>query len=124
MRFAIISAYATTGERWNPAREEAADAQLLAAICAYGVWHTRVTGYSPTTGHTEPGWAVELPFETACLLGKTFAQDAIYWVDEDTLSVSSCVGNLASALAGGFRARIDVPVPAECLGTSAPNTAV
>lgn len=106
-RFAIISAGATTGERWDPARETAADARLLATIRAHGVWHARVTGYSPTTGHAEPSWAVALPLATACALGATFAQDAIYWVDGDALVVGRCTGDPTWEPVGAFRARVD-----------------
>ncbi|MBM3885374.1 MAG: DUF3293 domain-containing protein [Gemmatimonadetes bacterium] len=108
-RFAIISASATTGERWDPAREAAADARLLATIRAHEVWYARVTGYSPTTAHAEPSWAVALARATACELGATFAQDAIYWVDGDALVVGRCTGDPAWEPVGAFRARVDAP---------------
>jgi hypothetical protein len=106
-RFAIISAHATTGERWDAAREVTADAALHAALLARGAWMTRVTGYSPTTEHAEPSWAAAIPFDAACDLGATFHQDAIYWVDGDTLGVSRCTGDRTIVPVGAFRARID-----------------
>jgi hypothetical protein len=106
-RFAIISAHATTGERWDATREVTADAALHAALLARGAWMTRVTGYSPTTEHAEPSWAAAIPFDAACDLGATFHQDAIYWVDGDTLGVSRCTGDRTIVPVGAFRARID-----------------
>ena len=105
--FAIVSAYATTGERWDAAREATADAALHAALLTRGAWVSRVTGYSPTTGHAEPSWAAAIPFDAACDLGATFHQDAIYWVDGDALGVSRCTGDRTVVPVGAFRARVD-----------------
>lgn len=106
-RFAIISACATTGERWEAAREAAADEALHVALMARGAWVARVTGYSPQTGHAEPSWAAAIPFDAACTLGAAFAQDAIYWVEGDALGVSRCVGDRTLVPVGGFRERVD-----------------
>lgn len=106
-RFAIISACATTGEHWDAAREAAADAALHAALVARGLWVARITGYSPETGHAEPSWAAAMPLADAVALGADFAQDAIYWVDGDVLSVHRCRGDGATAPVGLFRERLD-----------------
>ncbi len=49
-----------------------------------------MTGYSPSSGHAESGWAVGLAFDVACEIGTLFKQDAIYFVIEDQLYVSFC----------------------------------
>lgn len=105
--FVILTAYATTGERWDAAREEAADAALRDTLQALGVWHTRLTGYAPETGHAEPGWAAALPFEAGCDLGLRFAQDAIYVVAGDALGVTYCDARRSVVPVGAFRARLD-----------------
>jgi hypothetical protein len=53
--FAIITAYATTGEVWSDAENEAADRALYAELCRQSQMIRRITGYSPSTGHAEPG---------------------------------------------------------------------
>jgi hypothetical protein len=89
-RFAIITAYATTGEHWKEEENRLADRKLKKRFERADQWHARVTGYSPTSGHEEPGWAVALGFDAACDLGRQFKQDAIYWVEADRLYISYC----------------------------------
>lgn len=89
-KFALITGYATTGEVWSDARNRQANDALEKVLIATGNWMAPITGYSPFTGHAEPGWAVELPFEKCCDLGVQFLQDAIYFVEGGTLYVSPC----------------------------------
>ena len=56
--FAIITAYATTGETWSEERNRAADLELESELRATGSCMRRITGYDPDTGHAEPGWAI------------------------------------------------------------------
>jgi hypothetical protein len=106
--FVIVTAYATTGERWTSAENEAADLRLTAELQQLGIWKARVTGYSPTSGHAEPGWAADIPFDAACDLGLRYRQDAIYHVAGDTLSVSLCDGRRKLVAVGPFRGRVRV----------------
>jgi hypothetical protein len=104
--FTIVSAYATTGEEWLPDRSQAADEALGRELAGLGVWVTRVVGYSPTTGHSEPSWAAELSVEEGRRLGQQFHQDAIFSVAGDQLTVSSCRDEQSVNL-GSFLARLD-----------------
>lgn len=104
--FAIITAYATTGEAWTNSENEAADKRLEAKLRQQESWLRRLTGYSPVTGHSEPGWAVALSFEVACNLGQQFRQDAIYYIVGDVLHVSFCDQRRAQVLIGPFRSRV------------------
>ena len=88
--FAIITAFATTGEQWSEAENTAADDALRHNLEQRDVWLRRLTGYSPTSGHEEPGWAVTVDPETACEIGRQFRQDAIYFVKHGTLYVTRC----------------------------------
>lgn len=106
-RFVIVSAYATTGTSWSAERNEAADRRLQGVLQARTTWVRRLTGYSPTTGHAEPGWAADLPFEEACDLGRAFLQDAIYVVLGDELLVSRCDERRRPEPVGSFRERLD-----------------
>jgi hypothetical protein len=105
--FAIITAFQTTGEQWLEAQNQEADARLLAVIHETGRWHTRLTGFSPDTGHAEPGWAIEISFDEACLIGEKFLQDAIFFVECDTLFVSHCMAEHRMKIyVGSFMERI------------------
>jgi hypothetical protein len=106
--FVIITAYAPTGQRWSDAENVAADQKLSAEIEALGVWHLRIAGYSPDTGHAEPGWAVELPIEDGRGIGRQFKQDAIFVVRADALGYVSCSGDGKVIWFGAFRERVDV----------------
>ena len=105
-RFAIITAWATTGTSWPLPENEAADQRLEHEIAIRGLWHQRLIGYSPSTDHAESGWAVDLPFEVACDLGLKFAQDAIYFVEGDWLYVSYCDSRRQLVFVGMFRSRL------------------
>lgn len=106
--FVIVTAYATTGERWTSAANKAADRRLTEELQQLGIWKARVTGYSPTSGHAESGWAADIPFDAACDLGLRYRQDAIYHVSGDTLSVSFCDGRRKLVAVGPFRERVRV----------------
>lgn len=106
--FVIITAYATTGEQWSDEENARADEALRRRLVELGGWVARVTGYDPATGHSEPGWAVEIDEATGVGLGKEFRQDAIYRVEGGRLAVVSCVGKGVAAV-GGFRERVDSP---------------
>jgi hypothetical protein len=106
-RFAIITAYATTGETWTEERNQAADEKLRDRLSAFGLSPLRVTGCSPDLRHQEPGWAVETNLFQALALGREFLQDAIYWVEGDRLGVVSChTGKVVSV--GTFRQRVSL----------------
>lgn len=104
--FAIITAFATTGETWTVEQNESADRALEDELQASGRCYQRLTGYSPTTGHAEPGWAVEMTLSDACDLGLRYLQHAIYFVSGDELRVILCVEPREWFLIGRFRERL------------------
>jgi hypothetical protein len=106
--FAIVTAYATTGERWSDAANASANRHLVDRVVRSGLWHWPITGYSPTTGHAEPGWGIELDWESACGWGGDFLQDAIYFVAGDELFVSHCDTSRGLISVGPFRERLDL----------------
>lgn len=105
--FAIITAYATTGETWSPERNKEADQRLHAELLARGLRPIRITGYDPDTQHAEPGWAVELPLAEALEMGRRYLQDAIFHVVGDELSVCSCAPEGPCAAVGRFTERLN-----------------
>lgn len=105
-QFAIVTAYATTGERWSDVANADADERLRQQLGASGLWHHRVTGYSPRTAHAEPGWAVAMAPQTARQLATSYLQHAIYTVEDDQLWVLRCEDGYRQAV-GPFPQRLD-----------------
>ena len=105
--FAIITAFATTGDTWSPEQNAAADQALESHLRATATWLHRITGYSPSTTHAEPGWAAAISWNDACNLGLEFLQDAIYWVDHNQLSVTFCDHRRQPIPVAPFSARLD-----------------
>lgn len=104
--FAIITAYATTGETWTDKQNTIADRKLKNTLRTKSEWLPRITGYSPSSGHQEPGWAAAVDFESACNIGKHFKQDAIYFVKNDKLYLSYCDARRALVPVGKFTERL------------------
>jgi hypothetical protein len=104
--FTIITAYATTGEHWSKQQNKAADSALEGKLKEHFDWVKRVTGYSPQTGHSEPGWAVNSDWPKACDLGVQFKQDAIYYVSKNILTVSYCDERRKKVYVGKFLERL------------------
>jgi hypothetical protein len=107
-QFAIITAYATTGEAWPEATNIDADRRLRSTLIGRSGWANRITGHSPSSGHREPGWAAALDHNAACDIGKWFKQDAIYYVSDGKLFVSYCDARRALIPIGGFAERLHI----------------
>lgn len=88
--FAIITAYATTGHTWSPDRNIEADKRLKDHLLASSACIRRLTGYSPSSDHAEPGWAVEISLSEALRIGREFRQDAIYQIRSGDIWVIRC----------------------------------
>jgi len=106
--FAIITAYATTGHKWSEKQNSVADRKLKNTLLVESDWLPRITGFSPTSGHREPGWAAPADLERACEIGKHFKQDAIYYVKSDRLFVSYCDARRALVPVGRFSERLHI----------------
>lgn len=113
--FAIITAHATTGEKWTDRQNAAADDELEKLLREKGAWVHRITGYSPITCHAEPGWTAVLSFEAACDIGTHFRQDAIYFVRGGTLFVSLCDQRRKLIEIGPFHPRLHMSAGMPCV---------
>ena len=124
--FAIITACNPCGHTADDRLNRKLDARLLAKLKEQGCWFSRVIGGSPDFFHAEPGFAVVLTLFTALKVGDDFAQEAIFWVEDDELSVIACRGNAQQKL-GSWRERLArgnaVPRRASCFGTAADGIA-
>lgn len=105
--FVIITAYATTGEVWSDEENRSADLALKSTLSELNRGIRRITGYSPRTNHSEPGWAVEVEIGLAKKIGRNFLQDAIYYVKSDKLWVVGCNPTDRPILVDDFSARLD-----------------
>ena len=105
--FVIITAYPTTGETWDPSKTEEADQKPEEELKFRNTWIIRIEGYSPETGHAEPGWGTTMPIDDACEIGLRYRQDAIFHVKNDLLSVTYCDERRELVNIGSFEARLD-----------------
>ena len=103
--FAILTAWNPRGRSAAVAQNRQSDARLAARLRELGCWHWRVTGGSPDFRHAEPGFAAALPLLAALALGCEFEQEAIFWIENDELSVIACQGDRREEL-GSWRTRL------------------
>ena len=83
--FAILTAYATTGETWTDAQNIAADGQLEAELKKGGHRIHRISGYSKDLDTHEEGWAVVMDLKPAWDLAVKYKQVALFYYQEDEL---------------------------------------
>jgi hypothetical protein len=89
--FAVITACNPLGGGLHKEADAQATIRLEEAIKRAGLGCHQVTGYSADGKHSEPGFAVwGCELDAATQLGREFAQNAIYWVEEGQLDVVSC----------------------------------
>ncbi|MEQ9398191.1 MAG: DUF3293 domain-containing protein [Longimicrobiales bacterium] len=108
--FGIVSAWTTTGESWPAAEARAADEALTREVLAHYPFARRLIGYSPTTGHAEPSWAIGTDLRRTKELGRRYRQDAVYWVENGRLSVTRVAREARLVVVGGFHDRLDDPI--------------
>jgi hypothetical protein len=66
-----------------------------------------IIGCAPDMSHQEASFLVDLPKGTAITLAKQFKQNAIFWVEEDQLSIVPVMLHAVSETAiGSFKARL------------------
>ena len=106
--FVIITAHPTTGEKWKYSRILDAENQLLEELKSRKCWMHSLEGYSPVSGHAEPGWAIVMPLDEARDLGLSYKQDAIFHVRKDLLSVTYCDHRRGLVNIDSFKARLDL----------------
>jgi hypothetical protein len=88
--FVVITAYNPRGQFAPPSRNRHQDQTLRAVLEGRGGAPFRVTGRSVDGKHQEPGWGAVIDIQTGIEIGRMFKQEAIYYIDEDDLSLHSC----------------------------------
>ena len=105
--FSIITAYATTGEIWSDGLNISQDRRLEGELSRLTAEPRRIIGYSPSSGHAEPGWAVEINLSEALRIGRNFRQDAIYQIRSGDIWVISCSKPNDAFFVDRFLSRLD-----------------
>jgi hypothetical protein len=89
--FAVITACNPLGQGINEEADKSATARLRRSISRLGLNRHPVTGVSAAGIHGEPGFAIwGCDLQAALHLGRDFAQNAIYWIENRRLDVVSC----------------------------------
>jgi len=83
--FAILTAYATTGETWTDAQNKEADQKLEDELRKAGYRLHRISGYSKELDTHEEGWAVAMPLQVAWELAIKYKQVALFYYRNDEL---------------------------------------
>jgi hypothetical protein len=92
MSFAILTAYATTGETWTPEQNIEADRQLEAELRKGGHRIHRISGYSKDLKTHEEGWAVVMDLKKAWDLAVKYKQVALFYYENDELLLVYALG--------------------------------
>jgi hypothetical protein len=90
--FAILTAYATTGETWTPEQNIEADRQLEAELRKGGHRIHRISGYSKDLKTHEEGWAVVMDLKKAWDLAVKYKQVALFYYVNDELLLVYALG--------------------------------
>ena len=83
--FAILTAYATTGETWTPQQNIEADRKLEAELKKSGYRIHRISGYSKDLDTHEEGWAVVMDLKPAWDLAVKYKQVALFYYQDDEI---------------------------------------
>jgi len=104
--FVIITAYPTTGEKWDDLRISNAALNLEKELKSRNKWMVGIEGYDPETGHAEEGWGTVMSLDEACDLGRLYLQDAIYHIKNDQISVTYCDQTRKLVNFGSFKSKL------------------
>lgn len=89
-QFAVVTAYNPHGRCIPVGENERRDRTLQQDLVNGGLVHWRVTGCSADDSHREPGYAIQTSLDAAISVGRDLAQQAVFWIDHDELSLVSC----------------------------------
>jgi hypothetical protein len=90
--FAILTAYATTGEKWTPEQNIAADLELEAELRKGSYRIHRISGYSKDLKTHEEGWSVVMDLKPAWDLAVKYKQVALFYYQNDELLLVYALG--------------------------------
>lgn len=83
--FAILTAFNPRSQSLSEKENQSRNAQLESAMTQQGIRYWPMNGGAPDGSWYEPGFAVALDKHEAMLLAQQWQQNAIYWVENDSL---------------------------------------
>jgi len=90
--FAILTAYNPGGRKQDTKANEESSKKLRQALSRKFLPKHRVTAVSEDWSHEEKSFAVwELTHAAAAQIGRDFGQDAYFWVENNSVTVCSCI---------------------------------
>ena len=109
LSFAIITAHNPKGEILTTCQNRLLDRKLQHEIERLRQPYRAMMATSLDYSHMEKSWAVSIDKDSAVCLGYTFEQNAIYFIEDDTLQLIPCLLSTSQYLAqniGHFSARV------------------
>ena len=107
LSFAIITAYNPKGELLSPCQNGLLDRKLQHEINRLGLPYRAMIGASQDRSHMEKSWAVSTDKASAVRLGCLFNQNAIFYIEADTLQLVPCLMSREETSLGAFSPRVD-----------------
>lgn len=92
--FGVVTAYNPDGVTVSGAENERALAGLRAELVARGFPFFEVTGGPADFSHAEPGFGIQATLEECLALGRRWRQEAVFWVEEGTVTLISCTDDI------------------------------
>jgi hypothetical protein len=88
--FAVVTANNPNGILHSKEANQKFDSEFQNNLKLKNVWYWRVSGASPDFSHVEHGFAIEVSLEEALEFGNRLKQEAIFWIEGDSLFIISC----------------------------------
>lgn len=104
-QLAVINAYNHDGTLCASGENQRRNQAFRHLLQNRAMRHWQVTGCSPDGSHREPGYGIQLRLEAAVELTRQFQQEAIFWIDNDELTLVSC-GDVKAVSLGSWTARL------------------
>ncbi|QLE84267.1 MULTISPECIES: DUF3293 domain-containing protein [Shewanella] len=116
LSFAIITAHNPQGEILSASQNRLLDRKLQGEIEKMGLPYRAMVGTSSDRRHMEKSWAVAIDKPAAIALGLAFKQNAIYFVENDTLRLVPCLLKHDETAIGRFSSRVNLvsELPESC----------
>lgn len=120
IHFAIISE--TTPKQTSLDKQHTGtDNKMATFLKKHFSWVENLTAVDPETKTTFPCWAVNVGWEKACELGLSYQQEVIYYVSDNTLSVTFCDQRRKPIVVDGFLKRLSMKDNVQAEGRYAPK---
>ena len=105
--FGIVTAWNPDGVSQSAGVNAQSDMDLKRALFSEGFTPIRITGCSPDFKHAEPGWLIEAGKEEVAQWGRRYNQDAVFWIEMDTIYLVPCEeGSAETTSVGVFSSRL------------------